>query len=85
MTELLLEYLTPKGTNERLRIPIHLLASDPDEVLRRLKAAGVEMRPGCEHLVIEYLISQSAVGNRRRTVAGLRAFPAKLKRTGRIS
>jgi hypothetical protein len=60
MTELLLEYLTPKGTKEKMRIPIRLLASDPDEVLRRLKAAGIEMRPGYEHLVIEYLISESA-------------------------
>jgi hypothetical protein len=59
MTELLLEFLTPKGTKQKLRIPV-LLASDPDEVLRRLRAAGVEMRPGYEHLVLEYLIGQSA-------------------------
>jgi hypothetical protein len=60
MTELLLELLTPEGTKQTLRIPVHLLASDPDEVLRRLRAAGVQMRPGYEHLVLEYLIGQSA-------------------------
>jgi hypothetical protein len=56
---LLLEFLTPKGTKQKLRIPVHLPASDPDEILRRLKAADVQMKPGYEHLVLEYLIGQS--------------------------
>jgi hypothetical protein len=60
MTELLLKCLTPKNTKKILRIPVHLLACDPDEVLRRLRAAGVQMRPGYEHLVLEYLICQAA-------------------------
>jgi hypothetical protein len=60
MNELLIEYLTPKGTTQRLRIPIYLLASDPAEVLRTLRNAGVEIQSGCEQLVIEYLIGQSA-------------------------
>jgi Domain of unknown function (DUF927) len=61
MTELLLlEYQSPEGTKEKMHIPLALLRSNPDEVLRRLKAAGVQMAPGAEDLIIQYLSDEAA-------------------------
>jgi hypothetical protein len=61
MTEsLLLEYLSPQGTKEKLRIPLALLSTDPPEVIRRLKAVGIQMAPGAQDLVIEYLRQETA-------------------------
>jgi hypothetical protein len=59
---LLLEYLSPQGVREKMRIPLALLASDPPEVLRRLKAVGIQMAPGAQDLVIEYLRQETARG-----------------------
>jgi hypothetical protein len=58
--EMLIEYQPPEGTKKTMLLPVGLLASDPDEVLRRLKAAGVKWRAGYENHVLQYLIQQSA-------------------------
>jgi hypothetical protein len=57
---LLLEYLTPQGTKEKLRIPLALLSTDPPEVIRRLKAVGIQIAPGGQDLVIQYLFQEAA-------------------------
>ena len=57
---LLLEYLSLQGTKEKLRIPLALLSTDPPEVIRRLKAAGIQMAEGAEDLVIKYLRQEAA-------------------------
>jgi hypothetical protein len=61
MTELLLlEYLSPQGVREKLRIPLALLSTDPSEVIRRLKAVGIQMAAGAEDHVIRYLFAEAA-------------------------
>jgi hypothetical protein len=57
---LLLEYLSPQGVREKMRIPLALLSTDPPEVIRRLKAVGIQMAPGAEDLVIRYLSEEAA-------------------------
>jgi hypothetical protein len=41
-----------------MRVPLHLLATDGAEVIRRLKAAGVEIAPGADDLVLLYITDQ---------------------------
>jgi hypothetical protein len=55
-----LEFVTQDGTHKRMWIPVKLLATDGAEVIRRLKAAGLEIAPGADDLVLMYLVDRSA-------------------------
>jgi Domain of unknown function (DUF927) len=57
---IILEFKTRDGSRKKLAISLRLLAADGDEVLRRLQAEGLEIAPGAEALVLQYLIQQSA-------------------------
>jgi hypothetical protein len=56
--ETLLKFLTPDGRRKRIRIPLRLLATDGAEVIRRVKAAGVQIAPGADDLVLMHLSDQ---------------------------
>jgi hypothetical protein len=56
--DILLEFLTQDGNRKQMRIPLELLATDGNEVIRRLKAAGVIIAPGADDLVLMYIADQ---------------------------